>query len=97
MSVLTKHSGSALRPSAFALSPRRYPCPLLRFQVDAPWNHAARIDRDGFLRWNGKPLFISTALGHEDAELRYESELKGRMADQVAREVSERVSAMSSD
>jgi hypothetical protein len=119
------HEALGQRPpsSAFALSPRHYPCPLLRFQLDAPWNQAARVDRDGFLRWGGKPLFISTALAHEDVELRYDPTLeqwhlvfgplsigwirespalsfaptKGRMADQVEREVFERVSAMSSD
>jgi hypothetical protein len=119
------HEALGQRPpsSAFALSARRYPRPLMRFQIDAPWNQPARIDRDGFIRWGGKPLFISTALAHEDVELRYEPTLeqwhllfgplsigwiretptlsfaptKGRMVDQVEREISERVSAMSSD
>src|SRR5262245_59334125 len=41
-----RHEALAQRPpaSAFTLSPRRYPRPLLRFPVDAPWAQAARID-----------------------------------------------------
>ncbi|MEO8183303.1 MAG: DDE-type integrase/transposase/recombinase [Deltaproteobacteria bacterium] len=72
------HEALGQRPpaSAFALSQRRYPRPMLRFQVDAPWHQAARVDRDGFIRWDGKPLFISTALAHDDIELRYESDLE---------------------
>ena len=119
------HEALAQRPpaSAFALSPRRYPRPLLRFQADAPWYQAARIDRTGSIRWDGAPLFISSALALEDVELRYESELeqwhvvfgplslgwirqtptlrfmptKGRMADLVEKELSEKLSGMSSD
>ena len=56
------HEALGQRPpaSAFALSPRRSPRPMLRFQIDAPWHQAARIDRNGFIPWDGTPLFIST-------------------------------------
>jgi putative transposase len=119
------HEALAQRPpaSAFTLSPRRYPRPLLRFPVDAPWYQAARIARNGCIRWDGIPLFISAALAHEDVELRYESEIeqwhvlfgplslgwirqtptlrftptKGRMADLVEKELSQKLSGMSSD
>lgn len=57
--------------SVYVLSPRRYPRPLLRFDIHA-WNEAVRVDRDGFIRWRNKRLFISSALAHEDVELRYE-------------------------
>jgi transposase InsO family protein len=67
------HEALGQRPpsSIFVLSPRRYPRPLLRFEIHA-WNEAARVDRDGFIRWRNKRLFISSALAHEDVELRYE-------------------------
>lgn len=108
--------------SVFALSPRSYPRPLMRFEPHA-WNQAARVDKDGCIRWNNKRLFISTALAHEDIELRYEPAVekwhvvfgplslgwlretpaltfigtKGRMADQVEQEVTNKVSGMSPD
>jgi transposase InsO family protein len=119
------HEALGQRPpsSAFALSPRRYPRPLVRFGLDAPWSEALRVDRDGFVRWHDKRLFISSALAHEDIELRYQSDreqwhvvfgplslgwiretptltflsTKGRMADQVEREIFNKVSGMSPD
>jgi putative transposase len=119
------HEALGQRPpsSAFALSPRRYPRPLVRFSLDAPWNDVVRVDRDGFVRWHDKRVFISSALAHEDIELRYEPDseqwhvvfgplslgwiretptlsffsTKGRMADQVERELFDKVSGMSSD
>ncbi len=57
--------------SAFSLSPRRYPRPLVRFVTD-PWDHPVRVDRLGAIKWNGARVFISAALAHEDIELRYE-------------------------
>ena len=59
--------------SAFALSPRRYPRTLMRFDID-PWDQALRVDKDGYIKWNGEYVFISTALAHEDVELRYDGE-----------------------
>ena len=68
--------GQRTPTTSFALSPRRYPRPLMVFVSDAPWDHAVRIDKDGCLRWRNKRIFISTALAHEDVELRYEESLQ---------------------
>ena len=38
------------------------------------WNEGE--GRLNFIRWNGEPLFISTALAHDDIELRYQSDLE---------------------
>jgi putative transposase len=70
--ALRQHAPSTV----FALSPRRYPRPLLRFASSAPWNEVCRVDRDGFVRWHDQRLFLSSALAHEDVELRYEAELE---------------------
>jgi hypothetical protein len=63
--------GQKTPSTAFAHSRRRYPRSLKRFEV-APWNRAARIDKHGRMSWDGKHIFISTALAHEDAQLRYD-------------------------
>ena len=63
--------GQQTPSSQFILSPRRYPRPLLRLETH-PWNEVMRVDREGFIRWRSKRLFISSALAHEDVELRYE-------------------------
>lgn len=118
--------GQRTPDSCFALSARRYPCPLVRLTSDEPWDHTMRIDKEGFLRWREQRLFISRALAHEDVTLRYEETTqewlvvfgplcvgclsetptpsfrptKGRMADQIEREASEKsrkVSGMSPD
>ena len=118
--------GQQTPSTAFALSPRRYPRALVRFEI-ASWDRAVRVDKSGSIRWNDQRLFISSALAHEDVELRYDGHLKqwhvvfgplsigwiretpvptflptkGRLADQVERELeempSEKVSGMSSD
>jgi len=69
------HEALAQKPpaTAYAASARRYPCRLVRF-VSAPWHHAMRVDKQGFLTWNKQRVFISTALGHEDVDLRYDGE-----------------------
>ncbi len=60
------------RPAEFYVrSPRRYPRPLLRFEAD-PWDHRARVDKNGFLTWDGQRIFVSTAVAHEDIQLRRE-------------------------
>jgi len=59
--------------TCFTFSPRRYPRPLVRFVTDAPWDYALRVDKTGFIRWNDNRLFVSTALAHEDVELRYDA------------------------
>ena len=72
------HEALAQMPplTAYALSARRYPRPLERFVADAPWNQVVRVDRDGFIRWNEQRLFISSALAHEDIELRYQENVE---------------------
>lgn len=58
----------------FLLSARTYPRALVRFQPDDPWDQMLRVDKSGFIRWQNQPLFISTALAHEDIELRYDGD-----------------------
>jgi hypothetical protein len=58
----------------FLLSARTYPCALVRFQPDDPWDQMLRVDKSGFIRWENQPLFISSALAHEDIELRYDGD-----------------------
>jgi transposase InsO family protein len=69
------HEALEQKPPAtvYARSPRRYPCPLQRFDVD-PWNQLLRVDKNGFIRWAKRQIFVSTALAHEDIELRYDGE-----------------------
>jgi putative transposase len=50
-------------------STQRYPRTLLEWDP-APWEVACRVDKDGFLRWRQKRLFVSTALDHELVEIR---------------------------
>jgi transposase InsO family protein len=56
----------------FEKSPRRYPRPLMRVNGDAPWNRQMRIDKQGRMTWDKRLIFISTALAHEDVEVRYD-------------------------
>ena len=42
-------------------SPRRYPRRLLSFEVE-PWNKAMLVDKNGFVHWDRKPVFLTTAL-----------------------------------
>jgi transposase InsO family protein len=56
----------------FEKSPRRYPRRLMRVNGDAPWNRQMRIDKQGRMTWDKRLIFISTALAHEDVEVRYE-------------------------
>jgi hypothetical protein len=59
--------------TVYTCSPRRYPRPLERFEID-PWNPLVRVDKNGFIRWEKRQVFISTALAHEDIGLRYDGE-----------------------
>src|SRR5260370_13342295 len=59
--------------TAYACSPRRYPRPLERFEFD-PWHPLVRVDRNGFIRWERRQVFVSTARAHEDIELRSDGE-----------------------
>lgn len=56
--------------SAFVASPRRHPRPMLRFRAEL-WGRPLRVDETGLITWNEARLFLSTALVHEDVELRY--------------------------
>jgi transposase InsO family protein len=64
------HEALELRPpaSVYDTSPRRYPRPLLRPEAD-PWAHPCRVDAHGFIRWQRRKLFISSALRHENVSL----------------------------
>jgi transposase InsO family protein len=65
------HEALDQRPPAsfFERSARCYPRPLEHFEVE-PWNHRVRLDKHGVMVWDEKRIFISTALAHEDVELR---------------------------
>ena len=69
------HEALDQKPPAtvYVCSPRRYPRPLERFEID-PWNPLLRVDKNGFIRWEKRQVFVSTALAHEDIELRYDGE-----------------------
>jgi len=68
------HESLGQKPPAtcFALSPRRYPRPLVRLANDSPWEAVQRIDKDGFIRWHNQRLFVSRALAHEDVAIEYD-------------------------
>jgi putative transposase len=57
------------RPAAvYAPSLRRYPRPLVKTTHD-PFSHVARIDKQGFMKWRRRNVFVSSALKHELVEL----------------------------
>jgi len=68
------HEALGQKPPAtcFALSPRRYPRPLVRLATESPWEHVERVDKDGFIRWHKQRLFITRALAHEDVSIEYD-------------------------
>lgn len=56
-------------PSAiYVSSKRRYPRPLIEIKPD-PFSRIARIDANGFIKWNRKRVFISSALALEAVQL----------------------------
>jgi transposase InsO family protein len=57
----------------YARSRRRYPRPLQYFEVE-PWNQSVCVDRNGFIRWGKRRVFVSTALAYEDIHIRYNGE-----------------------
>lgn len=63
--------GQRTPESQYAASARRYPRPLVRFSA-AAWDRPARVDARGCITWNRTRLFLSSALAHEDVELRCE-------------------------
>jgi transposase InsO family protein len=58
------HEALAQKPpgSIYERSARRYPRPLLRFDSPHPWDISVRVDKHGFIRWNGQRVFVSSAL-----------------------------------
>jgi transposase InsO family protein len=68
------HEALGQKPPArsFALSPRRYPCPLVRLATGSPWEHIERVDKDGFVRWHEQRIFVTRALAHEDVAIEYD-------------------------
>lgn len=52
----------------YTRSSRGYPRSLLR--VEPPlWAQAINVDKDGFVRWQRRRVFVSTALAHEIVQL----------------------------
>ena len=43
--------------------------PLLRFDSPHPWDVGVRVDKHGFIHWNGQRIFVSSALCHEHLEI----------------------------
>lgn len=65
------HEALGQRPPArfYERSRRRYPRPLA--QVDrVPWSQYLTVSARGYVVWDGKHHFLSTALAHQDVELR---------------------------
>lgn len=57
------------RPATVYLrSSRHYPRPLVKIAAD-PFSEMARIDKNGFIKWHQKKVFVSSALKHEYVEL----------------------------
>jgi transposase InsO family protein len=64
------HEALELKPPTTVYEPssRRYPRPLLRLEAE-PWAHVCRVDGQGFIRWQRRKVFVSSALRHEDVAL----------------------------
>lgn len=69
------HEALALRRPAtvYVTSPRKYPRPLVKVRFE-PFTEVVRVDKNGFIKWDRRKLFISSALRHEYLELRRESD-----------------------
>ncbi len=53
------------RPATvYVVSRRTYPRPLVDVTT-SPFEHVARIDKNGFIKWHRRNLFVSSALKHE--------------------------------
>jgi len=64
------HAALANRPPAriYAPSARRYPCK--RITPDPPaWTHVEHVDKQGFIKFNRRKIFVSSALKHMNVEL----------------------------
>jgi len=64
------HEALALRrpASVYLPSSRRYPRPLVKITPN-PFAIVVRVDKGGFIKWNQRNVFISSALKHEDLQL----------------------------
>src|SRR5262249_40563831 len=65
------HEALGQRPPGrfYGRSARRYPRKHVVLERD-PWFHYARVNRNGAFIWDGRRIFLSTALAHETVELR---------------------------
>jgi transposase InsO family protein len=73
------HESLAMRPPARMYTPssRTYPRPLLR-RTPEPFSREVRVDKQGFITWNRRKVFISSALRCEYIELDFDPD--GRWA-----------------
>ena len=64
------HEALRLRPPGrvYVVSRRHYPRPLVEPVFD-PFGEIARVDKQGFIKWHRRKVFISSALKHEYVEL----------------------------
>jgi putative transposase len=64
------HEALGLRPPARLYMPSklRYPRPLVDYTPD-PFGALARVDKNGFIKWHRKRVFVSSALKHEVLEV----------------------------
>jgi transposase InsO family protein len=67
------HEALGMRPPARIYQPskRTYPRPLIRRQPE-PFAREVRVDKHGFITWNRRKLFISSALRCEYIELEFD-------------------------
>ena len=61
----------------YVRSRRTYPRPLLTRELE-PFSKIARVDRNGFIKWRQRNVFISSALAHEYIELDFNPDVDGR-------------------
>ncbi|MBP9205579.1 MAG: transposase [Kofleriaceae bacterium] len=73
------HEALGQRPPGRIYQPskRRYPRPLIEPEFD-PFSEAARVDKNGCIRWLQRSMFISSALKYEYIELDRRLDVDGR-------------------
>lgn len=64
------HEALRLRPpaSVYMRSKTTYPRPLVDARYE-PCSHVARVSKQGFIKWDRRNVFISSALKHENVEI----------------------------
>ena len=74
------HEALSMRRPAdvFVRSRTAYPRPLLKPEFVEPFSHVARLDRNGFIKWNRRNVLISSALKYESVEIDSDHEVDGR-------------------